>query len=149
MNTPGYKTHISSQFNAELEDVRQRVLAMGGLVEQQIVDATRALIDGDAVLGEEVIRNDYQVNRLEVLIDEECSHILARRQPTASDLRLVYAVVKTITDLERQPEAGKALGVMLTPTLVRRDLPGQPRAFGSFADASATLRALALPEVVA
>ena len=55
----------------------------------------------------------------------------------------------TITDLERQPEAGKALGVMLTPTLVRRDLPGKPRAFGSFADASATLRALALPEVVA
>ncbi|HEY0974822.1 MAG TPA: phosphate signaling complex protein PhoU [Solimonas sp.] len=101
MSTPGYKSHISSQFNAELEDVRQRVLAMGGLVEQQIVDATRALIDGDAQLGDQVIKNDYKVNQLEVLIDEECSHILARRQPTASDLRLVYAVIKTITDLER------------------------------------------------
>jgi phosphate transport system protein len=101
MNTAGYKQHISSQFNAELEDVRQRVLAMGGLVEQQIVDATRALMDSDSDLSEQVIRNEHKVNQLEVFIDEECSHILARRQPTASDLRLVYAVIKTITDLER------------------------------------------------
>jgi len=101
MNTAGYKTHISSQFNAELEDVRQRVLAMGGLVEQQIVDATRALMDADSLLAAEVAGNDYKVNELEVFIDEECARILARRQPTASDLRLVYAVIKTITDLER------------------------------------------------
>lgn len=101
MNTAGYKSHISSQFNAELEDVRQRVLAMGGLVEQQIIDATRALMDADRTLAERVMRNDTQVNQLEVYIDEECSRILARRQPTASDLRLVYAVIKTITDLER------------------------------------------------
>jgi len=101
MNTAGYKSHISSQFNAELEDVRQRVLAMGGLVEQQIIDATRALMEADHPLAERVMRNDTQVNQLEVYIDEECSRILARRQPTASDLRLVYAVIKTITDLER------------------------------------------------
>ncbi len=101
MNTPSYKSHISSQYNSELEDVRQRVLAMGGLVEQQIVDATRALIEADGELGDEVMRNDIRVNQFEVQIDEECSGILARRQPTAGDLRLVYAVVKTITDLER------------------------------------------------
>lgn len=101
MNTPGYKQHISSQFNAELEDVRQRVLAMGGLVEQQIIDASRALIDADSELAQEVMRNDVKINQFEVFIDEECSRILARRQPTASDLRLVYAVIKTITDLER------------------------------------------------
>jgi len=101
MNTQGYKSHISSQFNAELEDVRQRALAMGGLVEQQIVDATRALIELDKDLAEEVIDNDLKINRMEVYIDEECSRILAKRQPTASDLRLVYAVIKTITDLER------------------------------------------------
>ena len=98
---PPYKAHISSQFNTELEDVRQRVLSMGGLVEQQIVDATRALMEGDGVLGEEVNRNDPRVNKFEVAIDEECSGILARRQPTAIDLRLVYAIIKTITDLER------------------------------------------------
>jgi phosphate transport system protein len=101
MGTPGYKQHISSQFNAELEDVRQRVLAMGGLVEQQIVDATRALMDADRSLAEAIITNDFKVNQLEVYIDEECSRILARRQPTASDLRLVVAIIKTITDLER------------------------------------------------
>jgi phosphate transport system protein len=101
MTTPTYKQHISSQFNAELEDVRQRVLAMGGLVEQQIVDATRALMDRDAERATEVAKNDFKVNELEVFIDDECARILARRQPTASDLRLVYAVIKTITDLER------------------------------------------------
>ena len=99
--TSGYKQHISSQFNAELEDIRQRVLAMGGLVEQQITDATQAFIDLDGGLADEVIRNDHKVNQFEVFIDEECNRILARRQPTASDLRLVVAVIKTITDLER------------------------------------------------
>lgn len=108
MNTPGYKTHISSQFNAELEDVRQRALAMGGLVEQQIIDATKALMELDPILADQVTANDDKINQLELFIDEECSRILARRQPTASDLRLVYAVIKTITDLERiGDEAGK------------------------------------------
>ncbi|HEX4895546.1 MAG TPA: phosphate signaling complex protein PhoU [Solimonas sp.] len=123
MNTPGYKSHISSQFNAELEDVRQRVLAMGGLVEQQIIDATRALMDGDADLGEQVIKNDYKVNQLEVFIDEECSHILARRQPTASDLRLVYAVIKTITDLERIGDEAEKVARMATDLAKQERLP--------------------------
>lgn len=101
MSTPGYKSHISSQFNAELEDVRQRVLAMGGLVEQQIIDATRALMELDSELANQVFETDDKVDQFELYIDDECSRILARRQPTASDLRLVYAVIKTITDLER------------------------------------------------
>ena len=101
MSTPGYKSHISSAFNAELEDVRQRVLAMGGLVEQQLVDATRALIEFDSELADQVKENDDKIDQFELYIDDECSRILARRQPTASDLRLVYAVIKTITDLER------------------------------------------------
>ncbi len=94
-------SHISRRFDVELEDVRNRVLAMGGLVEQQLANAVRALIDCDAGMAEEVVRNDHRVNAMEVAIDEECTHILARRQPAASDLRLVLAVVKTITDLER------------------------------------------------
>jgi phosphate transport system protein len=94
-------THISRQFNAELEEIRSRVLQMGGLVEQQIDQALNALVRGDTALGEAVIMDDTKVNKLEVTIDEECQHILARRQPAASDLRLVVAVIKTITDIER------------------------------------------------
>lgn len=121
MNTPGYKQHISSQFNAELEDVRQRVLAMGGLVEQQIVEATRALTEGDTALAELVARSDYKVNQFEVLIDEECNRILARRQPTASDLRLIVAAIKTITDLERIGDEAEKIARMA------KDLASQER----------------------
>lgn len=98
---PNIHSHISRKYNAELEDIRTKVLQMGGLVEQQIVEAISALAKGDAALGEMVITNDYKVNNFDVTIDEECNQIIARRQPAASDLRLVMAVIKTITDLER------------------------------------------------
>lgn len=93
--------HISRQFNVELEELRSKVMAMGGLVEDQIENATAAIVSGDIGQAEGVISRDYQVNALEVAIDEESIQILARRQPTAGDLRLIVAVIKTITDLER------------------------------------------------
>lgn len=101
MDKPIMGHHISKQFNTELDDVRNRVLTMGGLVEQQLEDAMRSLISGDVDLATVVTTRDFQVNALEVAIDEECTQIIARRQPTASDLRLIMAVIKTITDLER------------------------------------------------
>ncbi len=94
-------THTSKQFDAELETLRSRVLQMGGFVEQQISMAVDALTSGDLELCATVVANDHKVNGMEVGIDEACSTIIARRQPTASDLRLVIAVIKTITDLER------------------------------------------------
>ena len=101
MDNSNLPHHISQQFDVELENLRNRVFAMGGLVEEQVKKAITALTEGDIALAEEVKAGDIQVNAMEVAIDEECTHIIARRQPTASDLRLVIAVIKTITDLER------------------------------------------------
>lgn len=94
-------THISKQFDIELEDIRERVLKMGGLVEEQFGRVITALMDGDADQAALVAAEDYKINQFEMEIDEECVLILARRQPTASDLRLVVAVTKCIRDLER------------------------------------------------
>jgi phosphate transport system protein len=93
--------HTSKQYDAELESVRAKVLQMGGLVEQQIAQALDALVTANPKLADEVISNDHRVNALEVSVDEDCSHIIARRQPAAGDLRMIMMVVKTITDLER------------------------------------------------
>ncbi len=93
--------HISQRYNQELEDIRSQVLKMGGLVEGQAVGAVKALLNRDEALAKSVSTQDYKVNKMEVDIDEECARVIARRQPTASDLRLVIAVVKVITDLER------------------------------------------------
>lgn len=112
MDKPDLGHHISQQFNQELEAVRAKVLEMGGMVEQQLLDAVTALTTMDTALAEVVVASDYKVNRLEVEIDEECSRILARRQPAASDLRLVIAVIKTITDLERIGDEAERVGRM-------------------------------------
>jgi phosphate transport system protein len=93
--------HTLKQFDAELEAVRARVLQMGGLVEEQIVRAMEALANGNVQAAARIVEDDHRVNALEVAIDEECSTIIARRQPAASDLRMLLMVVKTITDLER------------------------------------------------
>ncbi|HEY9053048.1 MAG TPA: phosphate signaling complex protein PhoU [Gammaproteobacteria bacterium] len=94
-------THISQQFNAELENVLNQVLTMGGVVENHVQSACTAMLEGDVALADRVVEEDFRVNALEVSIDEQCTNIIARRQPTASDLRLIMMIVKTITDLER------------------------------------------------
>jgi len=93
--------HISKQYDAQLEAVRAKVLEMGGLVEQQIVNALESLIKADIQLAKDVMQTDARVNALELQIDEACNHIIARRQPAAGDLRMIMMMVKTITDLER------------------------------------------------
>lgn len=104
--------HISRRFNEDLEHVRNAVLNMGGLVEEQFDRAVQALAEGNSELGLQVAEDDFKVNRMEVSIDEECSRILATRAPTASDLRLVIAIIKTITDLERIGDEAEKIGVL-------------------------------------
>lgn len=101
MNLSGHTHHISRQFNNELDDIRTHLSEMGGMAQRQVNDAIQALIDADQQKAEQVVQADHTVNSMEVSIDEECLRILARRQPAASDLRLVIAVTKAITDLER------------------------------------------------
>src|SRR4051794_7339043 len=110
METADLSHHISRRFNEDLERVRSKVLAMGGFVELQLQKAVTALVEGDSSLGEAVAQDDYKVNDMEVSIDEECSRILATRAPAAGDLRLIVAIIKTITDLERIGDEGEKVG---------------------------------------
>jgi phosphate transport system protein len=93
--------HLSSQFDADLNAVSSKVLEMGGLVESQIINAMQALNTFDMEIVEAVVLAEQRLNTMEVEIDEECSNIIARRQPAARDLRLLMAISKTITNLER------------------------------------------------
>lgn len=110
MDTADLSPHISRRFNEDLDRVRKQVLAMGGFVEQQLAKAVTALVEGDSLLGEAVAHDDFHVNNMEVSIDEECSRILATRAPAASDLRLIVAIIKAITDLERMGDECEKIG---------------------------------------
>lgn len=110
--SPPMNDHIAKQFDADLENIRNRVLQMGGLVEQLIVMAMDGLSTGDMLVIDEAITTDERVNRHEVELDEACTQIIARRQPTASDLRMVMTVIKTITDLERIGDEAKKIAKM-------------------------------------
>ncbi len=101
MDSLNLNKHISGQFNAELESIRTQVMTMGGMVEQQLSDAITAMHNRDSDLAKRVIEGDKNVNMMEVAIDEACVRIIAKRQPTASDLRLVMVISKTIAELER------------------------------------------------
>ncbi len=102
--------HISRRFNEELEQVRTLVINMGMLVEQQVNDGLSAVLNADEKLAAKVIERDQKVNTMELEIDEYCTQILARRQPAASDLRLLVSVIKSITDLERMGDEAVKFG---------------------------------------
>ena len=101
--------HTSKQFNNELETLRQHFLTMGGVVELQVQNAVQALIDSNGSLAEDVKENDSMVNELDGIIDQECNRILAKRQPTAGDLRMVLAISKAVNELERMGDEAKKI----------------------------------------
>ncbi|UAA37982.1 phosphate signaling complex protein PhoU [Paraneptunicella aestuarii] len=94
-------SHISGRFNQELESLKNALLSMGGIVEQQLGNTLVALRDDDKRVAEQVVLEDSKVNQMELRIDQECMRIIARRNPTAGDLRLVLTIVKINTDIER------------------------------------------------
>ncbi len=119
MSTEGLSHHISSRYNTDLEHVRSSVLEMGGLVERQLTQAIGGITEPDARVMVRVAQEELRVNQLERSIDEDCSRILATRGPTASDLRLIITILKTITDLERIGDEGEKVAAIAARLALR------------------------------
>ncbi|HEX2790998.1 MAG TPA: phosphate signaling complex protein PhoU [Steroidobacteraceae bacterium] len=122
MSTEGLSHHISSRYNADLERLRSSVLEMGALVERQLTQAIGGITEPDARVMVRVAQEELRVNQLERSIDEDCSRILATRGPTASDLRLIITILKTITDLERIGDEGEKVAA-IAARLAMRERP--------------------------
>ena len=101
--------HLSSQFDEDLARLRTHVLQMGGLVETQLAAAIEAYTAGETAAVKGIVDNDRKVNDLEKAIDDDCAHIIAKRQPAAYDLRLVLGISKIVTDLERAGDEAKKI----------------------------------------
>lgn len=123
MDNLNLNKHISGQFNAELEHIRTQVMIMGGMVEKQLMDAITAMHNQDGELARHVIDGDQKVNMMEVEIDEACVRIIAKRQPTASDLRLVMAIIKTISELERIGDVAEKISRTALEKFSQQHLP--------------------------
>mgnify|MGYP001176111070 FL=1 len=102
--------HTSRQYNDELENLKNSVMNMGGIVEAQLTSALKSFSDADSELGLKVAKDDHKINLLEVEIDQECSRILATRSPAAIDLRIIIGIIKAITDLERIGDEADKIG---------------------------------------
>ncbi|WP_426210440.1 phosphate signaling complex protein PhoU [Massilia sp. TWP1-3-3] len=115
--------HSSKQYDHELETIRSKVLLMGGIVERQFLEAMTCFRIGNAERADQVIADDDEVNQLEVALDDACSHLIVRRQPTANDLRTVMATVKVLTDLERIGDEASKIA-RTAKSLHSRGVPG-------------------------
>lgn len=116
--------HISQQFNEELEDVKNSMLEMGGIIEKRLNDAVNSVIDGDSGVATRIIDEDDIIDTMEVTIDEECNLIIARRQPAASDLRMVLGIIKAVRDLERIGDETSKIARMAIKLSEEGEFPG-------------------------
>ncbi len=114
--------HISEQYDLELDDIKARLMEMGGLVEQQLERSCRALVSHDIELAQQVCDDDDRINQMEVDLDEQCVQIIARRQPAASDLRTLISVMRAITDLERIGDEADRIAKM-AKGMAREEIP--------------------------
>jgi len=127
MSTEGLGHHISSRYNEDLERLRSSVMEMGGLVQRQLTQAIGGITEPDAHVIVRVIQEELRINQLERTLDEECSRILATRGPTASDLRLIITILKTITDLERIGDEGEKIAAIAARLAIRERPNGRYR----------------------
>jgi phosphate transport system protein len=102
--------HTAKAFDTDLQEITRKVAEMGGMVEQQIADAVRALVDRDLEMGERVIVMDPQIDSMQREIEEKAILTIARRQPMAVDLREVVGAMRVCNDLERIGDHAKHLG---------------------------------------
>ncbi len=117
--------HLSSQFDEELGRLRTHVLQMGGMVETQVSSAIEAYSSGEVASVKSIVEADRKINDLEKAIDDDCAHIIAKRQPTASDLRLVLGISKIVTDLERAGDEAKKIAKGVRRIYEAGHLPSQ------------------------
>jgi len=111
--------HTLHQFDAALNELCKKELLTGGMVEEQLQAAVSAMMQGDSAQAEQVIERDRRINELELVVDEDCTLVLTRRSPVASALRLVFAVVKSITDLERMGDEAARIARMAVTSAER------------------------------
>lgn len=123
MENMQFDQHTSRQFNSDLESLKAHLLQMGGVVEQQLLDAIHGLEGADSALAQKVLVAELQSNNFEISIDEECTRILARRQPAASDLRMVLVVAKIVRDLERIGDESSKIAKMAISLSEQGDSP--------------------------
>ena len=116
------RQHISEQYDVELSQIRDLLMEMGGLVEQQVNHACTSLINHDAELAHRVREQEARLNQFEVELDDHCVSIIAKRQPTAIDLRNVVSVMKAITDLERIGDEADRIAIMAL-TMADSEIP--------------------------
>ena len=117
--------HLSSQFDEELGRLRTHVLQMGGMVETQVSSAIEAYSSGEVASVKSIVEADRKINDLEKAIDDDCAHVIAKRQPTASDLRLVLGISKIVTDLERAGDEAKKIAKGVRRIYEAGHLPAQ------------------------
>lgn len=115
---------MERQLDQQLDKIRQDLLRMGGLVEQMIAKATRALVERDDEGVDEILEQDHEVDRLEMEVDEACLQTLVRNQPTAVDLRFLVAVMKIVNDLERMGDS--AVNIAQSVTHLNQEPPLKP-----------------------
>ena len=117
--------HLSSQFDEELGRLRTHVLQMGGMVETQVSSAIEAYSSGEVASVKSIVEADRKINDLEKATDDDCAHVIAKRQPTASDLRLVLGISKIVTDLERAGDEAKKIAKGVRRIYEAGHLPSQ------------------------